>query len=117
MAEWRIRLTRHQASNVLRAFVGQRKLILISTKAKKPDMTDHAYSELLKPLQDSIAVVTDLREANRGKPLFNQLSAVSESISVVAWVTIDSKPHKHVEESLGSAQYWGNRVLKEYKDK
>lgn len=106
-----------QASSVYRAFVGQRKLILISTKAKKPDMTDPAYTELLKPLQDSIAAVTDLREANRGKPLFNHLSAVSESISVVAWVTIDSKPHKHVEESLGSAQYWGNRVLKEYKDK
>jgi adenylyl cyclase-associated protein len=97
--------------------VGQRKLILISTKAKKPEMDDPAYAELLKPLQDSITTVTELREANRGTPFFDQLSTVSESISVVAWVTIEAKPHKHVEESLGSAQYWGNRVLKEYKDK
>jgi adenylyl cyclase-associated protein len=72
--------------------------------------------ELLKPLQESISAVTDIRDANRGKPTFNHLSTVSESISVLAWVTVEPKPHKHVEESLGSAQYWGNRILKEYKD-
>jgi adenylyl cyclase-associated protein len=101
----------------LRAFVGQRKLILISTKAKKPEISDPAYTDLLKPLQDSITTVTKIRDANRGSPMFNQLSAVSESMSVVAWVTLDGQPYKHVEECLGSAQYWGNRVLKEYKDK
>lgn len=64
-----------------------------------------------------ITAVSDIRDSNRGGPLFNHLSAVSESIGVLAWVTVDPKPHKHVEESLGSAQYWGNRVLKEYKEK
>lgn len=73
--------------------------------------------DLLKPLTAQIEVVNSIREANRGKPEFNQLSAVSESISVFAWVTFDTKPAKHVEESLGSAQYWGNRVLKEFKEK
>jgi adenylyl cyclase-associated protein len=101
----------------MRAFVGQRKFILITTKAKKPNMSSPAFMELLKPLQESISAVSDIRDANRGSPVFNHLSAVSESIGVLAWVTVDPKPHKHVEESLGSAQYWGNRVLKEYKDK
>jgi adenylyl cyclase-associated protein len=73
--------------------------------------------ELLKPLQESISAISDIRDANRGSPVFDQLSAVSESIGVLAWVTVEPKPHKHVDESLGSAQYWGNRVLKEYKDK
>jgi adenylyl cyclase-associated protein len=80
-------------------------------------MNSPAFMELLKPLQESISAVTDIRDASRGKPAFNHLSTVSESISVLAWVTVDPKPHKHVEESLGSAQYWGNRILKEYKDK
>jgi adenylyl cyclase-associated protein len=80
-------------------------------------MTSPVFMQLLKPLQDSISAISDIRDANRGSQVFNQLSAVSESIGVLAWVTVDSKPHKHVEESLGSAQYWGNRVLKEYKDK
>lgn len=80
-------------------------------------MSNPVFMELLKPLQDGIQKVNDIRDGARGQPTFNQLSAVSESISVLAWVTLDSKPHKHVEESLGSAQYWGNRVLKEYKEK
>jgi len=90
---------------------------MITTKAKKPDIMSPAYMELLKPLQDELQAVTDIRERNRASPLFNQLSTVSESISVLAWVTVDTKPFKHVEESLGSAQYWGNRVVKENKEK
>lgn len=80
-------------------------------------MMSPSYMELLKPLQDELQAVTDIRERNRGSPLFNQLSTVSESISVLAWVTVDTKPFKHVEESLGSAQYWGNRVVKDNKEK
>ena len=102
---------------MLRAFASQRNFILITTKAKKPDMSSPIFMQLLNPLQDSITSVNDIRDANRGSPVFNQLSAVSESISVLAWVTVDTKPHKHVEESLGSAQYYGNRVMKEYKEK
>ncbi|PBP17157.1 adenylyl cyclase-associated protein [Diplocarpon rosae] len=105
-----------QASGVSRAFAAQRKFILITTKAKKPKMTDPIFMQLLKPLQDSITSVSDIRDANRGTPAFNQLSAVSESIGVLAWVTVEPKPHKHVEESMGSAQYWGNRVLNEHKE-
>ena len=80
-------------------------------------MSSPIFMQLLKPLEEPISAITDIRDANRGTLVFNQLSAVSESIGVLAWVTVDPKPHKHVDESLGSAQYWGNRVLKEYKDK
>jgi adenylyl cyclase-associated protein len=90
---------------------------VITTKVKKPDMMSPSYMELLKPLQDELQAVSTIRDRNRGSPLFNQLSTVSESISVLAWVTVDTKPFKHVEESLGSAQYWGNRVVKENKEK
>lgn len=76
-----------------------------------------AFITLIKPLQEGISAVTDIREANRGSPLFNHLSAVSESIGVLGWVTVDPKPHKAVEEFLESAQFYGNRVLKDAKDK
>ena len=79
-------------------------------------MNGPAFMQLLKPFNELISAVTELRERNRGSPVFNQLSTVSESISVLAWVTADTKPHKIVEENLTSAQYWGNRVLKEYKE-
>lgn len=80
-------------------------------------MQSSAYADLLKPLQEQMQAIGDVRESNRGSPLFDQLSAVSESISVFAWVTVEPKPFKHVEESLGSAQYYGNRVTKANKEK
>ena len=75
------------------------------------------YQNLLKPINESLMAVTNIKESNRGSSVFSNLSAVSEGIMVLAWVTVDNRPYKHVEESLGSAQFFGNRVLKEQKDR
>ncbi|EFX04500.1 adenylyl cyclase-associated protein [Grosmannia clavigera kw1407] len=109
-----------QADKVLEGFRAQRTFLLISTKAKKPDMTGSemsVYQDLLKPINEALMAAVNIKDANRGSPDFNQLSAVSEGIMVLAWVTVDNRPYKHVEESLGSAQFFGNRVLKEFKEK
>ncbi|KAI1365644.1 adenylate cyclase associated N terminal-domain-containing protein [Xylaria arbuscula] len=114
-------LVAEQASKVLDGFKQQRRFLLISTKAKKPDISVSAdmsvYQELLKPINEALVAVGNIKESNRGSPVFNQLSAVAEGIMVLAWVTVDNKPFKHVEESLGSAQFFGNRVISEHKDK
>ncbi|KAI0447809.1 adenylate cyclase associated N terminal-domain-containing protein [Xylaria telfairii] len=114
-------LIAEQASKVLDGFKQQRRFLLISTKAKKPDISVSAdmsvYQELLKPINDALMAVGSIKESNRGSPVFTQMSAVAEGIMVLAWVTVDNKPFKHVEESLGSAQFFGNRVLSEHKDK
>ncbi|KAI0141176.1 adenylate cyclase associated N terminal-domain-containing protein [Hypoxylon sp. NC0597] len=113
-------LIAEQASKVLEGFKQQRRFLLISTKARKPDITGSemvVYQELLKPINEALMAVGSIKESNRGSPVFSQLSAVAEGIMVLAWVTVESRPFKHVEESLGSAQFFGNRVLKEHKDK
>ncbi|KAI8954066.1 adenylate cyclase associated N terminal-domain-containing protein [Xylaria longipes] len=114
-------LVAEQASKVLEGFKQQRRFLLISTKAKKPNISVSAdmsvYQELLKPINEALMAVGSIKESNRGSPVFTQLSAVAEGIMVLAWVTVDNKPFKHVEESLGSAQFFGNRVLSEHKDK
>lgn len=113
-------LVAEQAGKVVEGFKAQRKFLLITTKAKKPDINGSemaVYQELLKPITECLEAVTAIKEANRGSPVSSQLSAVSDGIMVLAWVTVDNRPFKHVDESLGSVQFWGNRVLKEYKDK
>ena len=75
------------------------------------------YQELLKPINDSLMTVTELKDSNRANPMYTQLSAVADGIMVLAWVTVSHRPFTHVEECLGSAQFFGNRVIKEYKDK
>ena len=104
----------------MQGFQEQRKFLLITTKAKKPDVTGpemSAYQDLLKPINEALMAVSNIKESHRGSPVFNHLSAVSEGIMVLAWVTVENKPFKHVDGSLGSAQFFGNRVLKEAKDK
>ncbi|KAJ3519157.1 hypothetical protein NM208_g14236 [Fusarium decemcellulare] len=113
-------LVAQQASQVQTGFQEQRKFLLISTKAKKPNLSGPdlpVYESLIKPINEALMAVTELKEANRPDPMYTQLSTVSDGIMVLAWVTVDTRPYKHVDECLGSAQFFGNRVLKEQKDK
>ena len=106
-----------QAIHVKDTFAAIRQFLLVATEAKKPDQTSPEFAELLKPLQEAAAEVVKIKEASRGDPTFNHLSAVADSIGVISWVMIEHKPYAHVDESLGSAKYYGNRVQKEFKEK
>lgn len=73
--------------------------------------------EILKELQSMMGAVNDIREANRASPLFTHLTTVSEGIAMLGWITIEPKPADYVADMLSSAQFYGNRVIKEYKEK
>ncbi|PHH69561.1 hypothetical protein CDD82_7669 [Ophiocordyceps australis] len=108
-------LVAKQADEVFNGFQAQRNFLLITTKAVKPEPS--TYQELLKPTNDALLAVESIKEANRDSSMHSNLSAVADGIIMLAWVTVENRPYKHVEESLGSAQFFGNRVLKEHKDK
>ncbi|KAM0354110.1 hypothetical protein ACHAPU_001145 [Fusarium lateritium] len=113
-------LVAQQAALVKTGFQEQRKFLLISTKAKKPDLSGPdlpVFESLIKPINEALMAVTELKDSNRPSPMYTQLCTVSDGIMVLAWVTIDTRPYKHVDECLGSAQFFGNRVLTEQKDK
>lgn len=109
-----------QAAEVLRGFREQRKFLLIASKAAKPSTSGSSlvvYQNLLKPITEALMAATEIKENNRPDPMYSNLSAVADGIMVLGWVTIDHRPYNHVEESLSAAQFFGNRVLKEQKDK
>ena len=60
--------------------------------------------------------INNIRESNRASPLIDHLSAVAEGIVALGWF-FDPKPADFVSEMLGGIQYYGNKVLKEYKEK
>lgn len=102
-----------QAQAVLQAFEAERTLLLVSTKAKKPSTQP---AELFMEIHRYTGTVDELREANRPSPFFAHLSAISEGIVALGWIA-ESRPADFVTDTLGGAQFYGNRVLKEYKDK
>ncbi|KAL4795654.1 adenylate cyclase associated N terminal-domain-containing protein [Aspergillus venezuelensis] len=106
-------LVAEQSNAVLQAFKAERTYLVVSTKAKKPDMQP---PELMTELHTASDAINNIRESNRASPLVDHLSAVAEGIVALGWF-FDPKPADFVGEMLGGIQYYGNKVLKEYKEK
>ncbi|KAJ3075665.1 hypothetical protein HK102_005552, partial [Quaeritorhiza haematococci] len=108
-------LVKDQATHLQAALQAQRKLIEIASASKKPDAS--ALPDLLKPTQASIEQVVGLKDKNRPSPLFNHLSTVAEGIPALGWVVVEKTPAPFVSDMKDSAQFYANRVIKEFKDK
>ena len=66
---------------------------------------------------NSMFFLKSLREKNRRSDYFNHLSAVSESIGALGWIAISPAPGPFVREMSDAAQFYTNRVLKDWKEK
>uniref|UniRef100_A0A8C8VII7 Cyclase associated actin cytoskeleton regulatory protein 2 n=1 Tax=Pelusios castaneus TaxID=367368 RepID=A0A8C8VII7_9SAUR len=102
------------AEMVRAAFQAQRAFLLLASQYQEPQESEMAV--LLKPISDKIQEIQTFRERNRGSKMFNHLSAVSESIPALGWITVSPKPGPYVKEMNDAATFYTNRVLKDYKN-
>ncbi|CAF92650.1 unnamed protein product, partial [Tetraodon nigroviridis] len=103
------------ADMMKQGFSNQRQLLLKASTSQKP--SDAVFTTLLQPISKVIQQVQSFREQNRTSPLFNHLSAVSESVPALGWVAMAPKPGPYVKDMQDAAMFYTNRVLKDYKDK
>lgn len=109
-------IVKEQADAVMIALQAERRLIEIASSSKKP--TDQiTLQSLMKPLLEAGAKVTELREKNRATPVCTLLSEVAEGISGLGWVGVEPAPAPFVGEYKDSAQFWSNKVIKEFREK
>ncbi|KAI8802268.1 adenylate cyclase associated N terminal-domain-containing protein [Cladochytrium replicatum] len=108
-------LVREQALAFKNAIANQKTYLAIASQSKKPDMT--VNQSLVQPLQKDLETIISLREKNRASPLFNHLSTVSEGVPALGWIMVEPTPVPYVGEMKDAAQFYSNRVIKEYKDK
>ncbi|KAI9100693.1 adenylate cyclase associated N terminal-domain-containing protein [Phlyctochytrium arcticum] len=104
-----------QAQFVHNALQSQTHLLQTASTSKKPDQS--ILPTLLQPTQSALSSITDLREKNRASPYYNHLSTVSEGIPALGWVVVEPAPVPYVGEMRDSAQFWANRVIKEWREK
>uniref|UniRef100_A0AAY4CJA1 Adenylyl cyclase-associated protein n=1 Tax=Denticeps clupeoides TaxID=299321 RepID=A0AAY4CJA1_9TELE len=78
------------ADMMKQAFACQRQLLVMASGSQKP--SDANLSSLLAPVSKAIQEVQSFRELHRSSPLFNHLSAVSESVPALGWVAMVSGP-------------------------
>lgn len=97
------------------AFQAQLQYIQLATEFAQPSQSE--MINLLKPTSDKISAIQEYREKHRSSQFFNHLSAISESIPALGWVTVSPAPSPYVKEMNDAGQFYTNRVLKEWKEK
>lgn len=100
---------------VQQAFNAQLQYIQLTSDFAQPSQKE--IMSLLKPTSDKISAIQNYREKHRSSVFFNHLSAISESIPALGWVTITPTPAPYVKEMNDAGQFYTNRVLKEWKEK
>ncbi|KAJ9597626.1 hypothetical protein L9F63_011532, partial [Diploptera punctata] len=94
----------------------QAQFLATAAQSKAPTSQSDTIN-LLQPTSAQIVAIQEFREKNRGSQHFNHLSAVSESIAALGWVTISPAPAPYVKEMNDAGQFYTNRVLKDWKEK
>lgn len=72
---------------VHQAFQAQYQYLNIVSQSKQPSNQSEQIA-LLQPTSQQISAIQDYREKHRTSPFFNHLSAISESIPALGWVTV-----------------------------
>ena len=106
-------LLQEQAIAVSAAFVALRGIIATASTSKKPEQK--TLQGIIAPLQQVILKITGIKDANRSSKQFNQLSVVAEGIPALGWVVVEPTPAPYIAEMKDSAQFYVNRVIKEFK--
>ncbi|THH08213.1 hypothetical protein EW145_g2859 [Phellinidium pouzarii] len=105
-----------QVGCVESAFKSLRLAILTASACIKPDAK--AVNVLLEPLRKDVMTVLQVPEKNRKERVwFNHLQVIAEGIPSVGWIEVEPKPGPHVAQMKESAEFYGNKVIKEFKDK
>ncbi|KAI0050050.1 hypothetical protein FA95DRAFT_1677076 [Auriscalpium vulgare] len=91
-------------------------IIRLAASCKKPDAK--SFQGLLTDLQKDIEAITKLKEANwKERDWLNHLSVIADGAPAVAWITLESKPGPYVAETKDATQFYGNRIIKDFKEK
>ena len=96
------------------AFAAQREFIVTVSTCKKPDAA--TFGTLLGPTAAKLGEIGEFKDANRRSEQFNHLSGVAEGIPALGWVQMEPKPVPYVKDMVGAAQFYTNRVIKDFKE-
>lgn len=71
---------------------------------------------LLAHMSQAIMDASDFVGKNVRTKQPNQIKGVEAGMQTLAWVTMSPKPAPYIKETIGSAEFYINRVLKEFKE-
>ncbi|ODV87939.1 hypothetical protein CANARDRAFT_26116 [[Candida] arabinofermentans NRRL YB-2248] len=104
-----------QAELFKKAILEERKFLLAASKSQAVELSDPAFQEAIQPINEIIMKIVEIKDKNRSSKFFNNLNTVAEGIPALGWICV-STPVSYIPDFKDSAQFWSNRILKEFKD-
>ncbi|VDK88541.1 unnamed protein product [Litomosoides sigmodontis] len=95
-------------------FTEQRNFIWLAAGQKEPSINE--LQSVLSPLVKLMEDLSVFKESKRNTPFFNHISAASEGIQALGWLTVKPTPAPFIKDMLEASMFFVNRVLKEWKD-
>jgi adenylyl cyclase-associated protein len=108
-------LVEEQAQRVAGCFAISKQIIQVALASKKP--AQQQLMTVIAPLQKKIEEIQQIKEKNRPSPLSFHLSSIADGIPALGWIVVDPTPAPYVSEMKDAAQFYANKVIKEYKEK
>ena len=97
------------------AWVAVGCIITAASKSKKPaEATSAALLPFLKPVQEAVGKIRKMRLP---RELDNHQRSIEELMGVLSWVVIDKTPVPAIKDTVGAADYYSNKIRREYKSK
>ncbi|VBB28639.1 unnamed protein product [Acanthocheilonema viteae] len=95
-------------------FMEQRNFIWLAAGQKEP--SNKELQAKLNPLVKLMEDLSIFKESKRNTPFFNHISAASEGIQALGWLTVKPTPAPFIKDMFEASMFFVNRVLKEWKD-
>jgi len=107
-------VVKQQVDLVVTAFKKEYDFLIEAAKTAKP--ADDKVQAMVGPVGELIGKVQALcADTPPRDPLFNHLSAWSESIPALGWVMVDSKAVSYVADMEGAGEFYTSKVLMTFK--
>lgn len=101
-------------THIAQVWDGMRAIVAIGTKCKKPSNVQSALMPHLKPIQDAMSSIRNLK---LDRKYDWHIKGIMEMLVCASWVitTAPPAPSSFVKETIGSSDFWCNKIRKEYK--
>eukprot|EP00523_Entomoneis_sp_CCMP467_P019916 CAMPEP_0168863096 /NCGR_PEP_ID=MMETSP0727-20121128/18776_1 /TAXON_ID=265536 /ORGANISM="Amphiprora sp., Strain CCMP467" /LENGTH=511 /DNA_ID=CAMNT_0008918159 /DNA_START=6 /DNA_END=1541 /DNA_ORIENTATION=- len=100
------------------AWEGNRSIIVLASRSKAPDGNiPEALAPYLKKTQEAVKAMHGLR---LDRDWDRHMKAVAEMLACLSWILFKAPqqvPSAMVKEAIGSAEFWSNRIRKDFKGK
>ncbi|KAI9293458.1 hypothetical protein K502DRAFT_306314 [Neoconidiobolus thromboides FSU 785] len=97
-------------------YLESKKILPLSLQCKKPS-SNEKVSEIWSSSQKILDQILNITDNNRASPFFNHLSAVSSGAPAFSWFLVEPECASSVKDQIESSQFYGFKVIKEYKEK